>query len=122
MRFEHDAAEKKIEDLFEVLRGKSARTQASLMSLTMLTSKLPSGYGRDLQESRSTLFEAKNTVSDALFILLRTRTRATFRSIVRAASPRSTRTTCKRPISQEAMVLRHKVPFRTAYRVRRVRW
>ena len=105
--------QKKNPDLFEVLRGKSARTQASLMSLTMLTSKLPSGYGRDLQESRSTLFEAKNTVSDALFILGRGLDNVSF-----------DRARCLAAVDEdymqatdlaESMVVRHKVPFRTAY-------
>ncbi len=105
--------QKKNPDLFEVLRGKSARTQASLLSLQLLTSKLPSGYGRDLQESREALFEAKNTLSRALFMLGKGLDHVTF-----------DRARCLAALDEdymqatdlaEALVLRHKVPFRTAY-------
>ena len=107
--------QKKNPDLFEILRGKGARTNASLLSLMALTSKMPSGYGRDLQEDRGALFEAKNTTLGALpmlrlglqhVILDRARCFAAVDSDYMQATDLA-----------EALVMHHAIPFRSAYRI-----
>lgn len=107
--------QKKNPDLFELLRGKGARITGNLVALLMLIGKLPSGYGRDLQEDRASIFEARSTVLAAL-PMLRT-------GLAHVAFDRAR---CLAAIDNdymqatdiaEAMVLRHKTPFRTAYRV-----
>ncbi|MGH7285392.1 MAG: argininosuccinate lyase [Polyangiaceae bacterium] len=107
--------QKKNPDLFELLRGKGARTQGSLTTLMAITSKLPSGYGRDLQEGRQALFEAAGTVLHALPML-----RIALQNVA------FDRERCLAAVDgdymqatdlAEAMVLRHKTPFRTAYRL-----
>ncbi len=106
--------QKKNPDLFELLRGKGARTTGNLVGLLALVGKLPSGYGRDLQEDRASIFEARETVLGALPMLRVGLAHVTF-----------DRARCLAAIDNdymqatdlaEAMVLVHKVPFRTAYR------
>jgi argininosuccinate lyase len=106
--------QKKNPDLFELLRGKGARTTGNLVALLSLVGKLPSGYGRDLQEDRASIFEARSTVLGALPMLRTGLAHVTF-----------DRARCLAAIDNdymqatdiaEAMALLHKVPFRTAYR------
>lgn len=107
--------QKKNPDLFELLRGKSARVQGDLVSLLTLGSKLPSGYGRDLQEDRRALFGAKSTVLGALPMLRLGIDHVAFdraRCLAAVESDYMQATDIA-----EALVLRHEVPFRTAYGV-----
>ena len=107
--------QKKNPDLFEILRGKGARTQASLVSLMTLASKLPSGYGRDLQEDREALFEAKNTVLGALPML---RVGLDHVTLDRARCGAAVDSDYMQATDiAEALVLHHRMPFRTAYRI-----
>jgi argininosuccinate lyase len=106
--------QKKNPDLFELLRGKGARITGNLLGLLALVGKLPSGYGRDLQEDRASIFDARDAVLGALPMLR-----------VGLANVTFDRARCLAAIDNdymqatdiaEAMVLRHKTPFRTAYR------
>ncbi|HEY4335927.1 MAG TPA: argininosuccinate lyase [Puia sp.] len=49
---------KKNPDVFELIRGKSNRIQATPNELTLLVNNLPSGYHRDLQLTKEILFPA----------------------------------------------------------------
>jgi len=50
--------QKKNPDAFELIRGKSGRVAAALVSLLTTLKGLPTGYQRDLQEDKEPLFEA----------------------------------------------------------------
>jgi argininosuccinate lyase len=50
--------QKKNPDAWELIRGKSGRITAALISLLTTMKGLPTGYQRDLQEDKETLFEA----------------------------------------------------------------
>ena len=57
---------KKNPDVLELIRGKSARVVADLQQLLMLVKGLPLAYNRDLQEDKTALFDAHDTVSASL--------------------------------------------------------
>jgi argininosuccinate lyase len=57
---------KKNPDVVELIRGKSARVVADLQQLLMLVKGLPLAYNRDLQEDKTALFDAVDTVSASL--------------------------------------------------------
>ncbi|MCC6649206.1 MAG: argininosuccinate lyase [Polyangiaceae bacterium] len=58
--------QKKNPDVFELVRGKSARGVGNLVSLLTLVKGLPSGYNRDQQEDRATVLETSPLVLGAL--------------------------------------------------------
>ncbi len=58
--------QKKNPDALELVRGKSARVQASVQRLLSLQKGLPAGYQKDLQEDKEALFDACDTVEIAL--------------------------------------------------------
>ncbi len=57
---------KKNPDVLELIRGKSARVVADLNQLMILVKGLPLAYNRDLQEDKSALFDAHDTVAASL--------------------------------------------------------
>jgi argininosuccinate lyase len=57
---------KKNPDVLELIRGKSARVVADLQQLMVLVKGLPPAYNRDLQEDKTALFDAFDTVSASL--------------------------------------------------------
>lgn len=57
---------KKNPDVLELIRGKSARVAGALNQLLMLVKGLPLAYNRDLQEDKSPLFDAHDTVAASL--------------------------------------------------------
>jgi argininosuccinate lyase len=59
---------KKNPDVLELIRGKSARVVADLQQLMVLVKGLPLAYNRDLQEDKSALFDAFDTVSASLVL------------------------------------------------------
>ncbi|HIW12237.1 MAG TPA: argininosuccinate lyase [Candidatus Salinicoccus stercoripullorum] len=61
--------QKKNPDMAELIRGKSARTAGSLMSMLMLLKGLPLTYNKDMQEDKEGLFDAVTTVSGSLKIM-----------------------------------------------------
>jgi argininosuccinate lyase len=58
--------QKKNPDVCELIRGKTARVIGSLTGLLVLVKGLPLAYNRDLQEDKSPLFDAVDTVSACL--------------------------------------------------------
>src|ERR1019366_8096527 len=59
---------KKNPDVFELVRGKCNKIQALPNELTMLINNLPSGYHRDMQLTKESLFPAIATLKDCLEI------------------------------------------------------
>ncbi|MGZ3904076.1 MAG: lyase family protein, partial [Bacteroidia bacterium] len=57
---------KKNPDVFELVRGKCNKLQALPNELTLLLTNLPSGYHRDLQLTKETLFPAFATLNSCL--------------------------------------------------------
>jgi argininosuccinate lyase len=57
---------KKNPDVLELIRSKSARVVGDLQQLLMLVKGLPLAYNRDLQEDKTALFDAVDTVSASL--------------------------------------------------------
>jgi argininosuccinate lyase len=57
---------KKNPDVLELIRGKSARVVGALQQLLVLVKGLPLAYNRDLQEDKSALFDAHDTVAASL--------------------------------------------------------
>jgi argininosuccinate lyase len=60
--------QKKNPDVPELVRGKSARVIGSLVALLALMKGQPLAYNRDNQEDKEPLFDAVDTVSDALAV------------------------------------------------------
>lgn len=54
--------QKKNPDVFELVRGKSARMIAHLTGALVMVKGLPSGYNKDLQEDKEPLFDAIDTL------------------------------------------------------------
>ncbi len=59
---------KKNPDVLELTRGKSARVIAGLQQLFLLVKGLPLAYNRDLQEDKTALFDAFDTVAGCLSV------------------------------------------------------
>ncbi len=57
---------KKNPDVWEIMRGKCNRIQALPNDLALMTANLPSGYHRDLQLLKETLFPAFSDLKDCL--------------------------------------------------------
>ncbi len=59
---------KKNPDVLELTRGKSARVIAMLQQLLVLVKGLPLAYNRDLQEDKTAIFDAFDTVQSCLVV------------------------------------------------------
>jgi len=57
---------KKNPDVFELIRAKCNRIQATPNELTLLMNNLPSGYHRDMQLTKEILFPAIDTLNDCM--------------------------------------------------------
>ena len=58
--------QKRNPDVAELVRGKAGRLTGNLMSLLTVLKGLPTGYNRDLQEDKGTLFDSVDTLSMVL--------------------------------------------------------
>ncbi|NNJ28041.1 argininosuccinate lyase [Alienimonas chondri] len=61
--------QKRNPDVPELIRGKSARVVGALMQVMVLLKGLPTAYNRDLQEDKSPLFDAHDTVVACLELM-----------------------------------------------------
>ena len=59
---------KKNPDVLELIRGKSGRVIGGLQQLLVLVKGLPLAYNRDLQEDKTALFDAFDTVAGCLAV------------------------------------------------------
>jgi len=62
--------QKKNPDVPELVRGKAGRVFGHLMALLTLMKALPLSYNRDLQEDKTALFDAVDTLSDCIDIYI----------------------------------------------------
>jgi argininosuccinate lyase len=60
--------QKKNPDAWELLRGKTGRVTAALLSLLTTLKGLPTSYQRDLQEDKESLFAAHDQVAEMLLV------------------------------------------------------
>jgi argininosuccinate lyase len=58
--------QKRNPDVAELVRGRSGRLTGNLMALLTLVKSLPTGYNRDLQEDKRTLFDSVDALATAL--------------------------------------------------------
>jgi argininosuccinate lyase len=61
--------QKKNPDALELVRGKAARVDASVLRLLVLMKGLGAGYQKDLQEDKEAVFDAADTVSASLAVM-----------------------------------------------------
>ncbi|WP_243546858.1 argininosuccinate lyase [Pseudodesulfovibrio tunisiensis] len=61
--------QKKNPDACEIMRGKTARVNGSLVALLTLLKGLPLAYNRDMQEDKEPFFDADRTVASSLGIM-----------------------------------------------------
>ncbi len=61
--------QKRNPDVFELVRGRTATAQACLVEILGITSKLPSGYQRDLQLIKAPLFRSIDACAETLAIM-----------------------------------------------------
>jgi len=79
--------QKRNPDAWELFRGKTGRVNGALISLLTTLKGLPTGYQRDLQEDKETLFDAHDQVSQMLPIAAGALSLTSFNSqLLRAAA------------------------------------
>jgi len=61
--------QKRNPDVFELVRGRTATAQACLVEILGITSKLPSGYQRDLQLIKAPLFRSIDVCAETLAMM-----------------------------------------------------
>jgi argininosuccinate lyase len=105
--------QKKNPDVFELVRGKSARNVASVVALLTLVKGLASGYNRDQQEDREAIFESAAHVQGSIMAMRASLPHVHF-DRERGANALAEGFTQATDLA-EALVLRG-VPFREAYR------
>jgi len=101
-------------DVFELVRGRSARGIGNLVSLLTLVKGLPGGYQRDLQEDRAAVLESGPMAVSVLEILVRALPHVHFDREACLAALREDYT--QATDLAEALVARG-LPFREAYRI-----
>lgn len=96
-------------DLFELVRGKTARLHGDLITLLSLLKGLPLSYNRDLQEDKQPLFDAAATTRDCARLVASALATAEFKT-PRACGPDFT---CATDLAEE--LVRRGVAFREAH-------
>ncbi len=76
--------QKKNPDVAELIRGKTGRVYGDLMALLTTMKGLPLAYNKDLQEDKEALFDARDTLAQALPVFTRMLRAARFRADVMA--------------------------------------
>jgi argininosuccinate lyase len=105
--------QKRNPDVFELVRARSAQFPAELQSVLSLTSKLTSGYHRDLQLIKEPLFRALDRAADVLIVMSRALAGVTF-DPVRTSSAMDASLFATEKAYQ--LVKDEGIPFREAYR------
>jgi argininosuccinate lyase len=103
--------QKRNPDVFELVRGRTATAQASLVEVLGITAKLPSGYQRDLQLIKAPLFRSIDICLESLDIMAAAIPQVRFQ-------PQRIRLDDDIHAAAEAnaLVAREGIPFREAYR------
>lgn len=63
--------QKRNPDVFEIIRGRSAQAPSDLAAILAITTKMTSGYHRDLQLIKETLFQMIDSATEVLTIMAR---------------------------------------------------
>ena len=103
--------QKRNPDVFELIRGRTASAQACLYEVLGITSKLPSGYQRDLQLIKAPLFRSIDLCLDTLGILPAALAGVKFRSDKIKLDP-----SIHAAAHANELVVKEGIPFRDAYR------
>lgn len=103
--------QKRNPDVFELIRGRSATTQACLLEVMSLVAKLPSGYQRDLQLIKVPLFRGIDVCLDTLDILPTALAGVVFRKDRIRLDP-----SIHAAAQANEMVVKEGISFREAYR------
>ena len=103
--------QKRNPDVFELIRGRSATAQACLAEVLAITSKLPSGYQRDLQLIKAPLFRSIDMCQACLDVMAAAIVELRF-------TPERIRLDADIDAAAEAnaLVVAEGIPFREAYR------
>jgi argininosuccinate lyase len=105
--------QKKNPDIFELLRGKTARGGGNVVALLTLVKGLPSGYNRDQQEDRQTLLETAPLVRGALRV---TKLSLPHVAFDRARGEQALAEGFTQATDLAEALVRRGVPFREAYK------
>src|SRR5205085_3509358 len=62
-------AQKKNPDPLELVRGKTGRAIGDLVALLTTMKGIPSGYNKDLQEDKHTVFDAEDTLTGCVTVI-----------------------------------------------------
>jgi argininosuccinate lyase len=103
--------QKRNPDVFELMRGRSAVSQAALNEVLGITQKLTSGYHRDLQLIKAPLFRAIDSCLQTLEILPAALEGVRFRAENIRLDP-----SIHAAAAANALVTKEGIPFRDAYR------
>jgi argininosuccinate lyase len=102
--------QKRNPDVFELMRGRSAVTQAALNEVLQITQKLSSGYHRDLQLIKPPLFRGIDSCRQTLAILPRALAGVRFKPDAIRLDPG-----IHAASEANALVMAENIPFREAY-------
>lgn len=100
-------------DVFELARGRSAEAEAALAEVLAISSRLPSGYHRDLQLLKKPLFRGLDGVGATVRVLAGVLPRLEFDGARMAAAVDPA---CRRVEEAYRLVVEDGLPFREAYR------
>ncbi len=103
--------QKRNPDVFELIRGRSATALACLTEALSITSRLPSGYHRDLQLIKAPLFRSIDVCGQVLAILPPALARIRFRAENIKLDP-----AIHAAARANELVVKEGIPFREAYR------
>lgn len=106
--------QKKNPDILELTRGKSARTIGNLVAILSNLKGLASGYGRDLQEIKPSVFSSSKITISALIVL-----RAMFATlkINKQKMKQAADSGYLSALDIAEMLVKQGIPFRTAHKI-----
>lgn len=107
--------QKKNPDPLELIRSKTALVIGNFTSVMTITKSLPSGYNRDLQDTKIPFWNSVEIVSSTLQILsdIIRALKVNKKAMIRASN---TSYAISLDIAEE-LVMKHRVPFRSAHKV-----
>jgi len=106
--------QKKNPDVSELLRGQTGRVCGSLTALLTIMKSLPLTYNKDMQEDKEPLFDAVDTASICLSVLLTLLRNTKFKAARMASSMRGDFSTAT---DLADFLVRKGLPFRQAHEV-----
>ena len=105
--------QKRNPDVFELVRGRAARSVSLLDAVLLVTTRLPSGYHRDLQLLKGPLFQGIDEAEDVLEVMAHALRGLRFDPLRCAAAMDEGLLATEKAMK---LVLQEGIPFRSAYR------